>query len=112
VNESRQLDQISERLGELSAYIHENRHSSNNLALKFDALGIRITKDIASMEARLEAKLIILEERVRQLELDDAKVYGGKNVVDWIFQSPLLAWIAAAAVVVYTRVTASGQTPH
>ena len=107
--EAHKLDEISERLGELGAYIHEHRHSANNLALKFDALGIRISKDIAAMEAKLETKLMILEQRVRQLELDGAKDVGGKHVVTWVLQSPLITWLFAAAAVAWAWF--GGKTP-
>ena len=93
-----QLDEISEAIGGLRAsvdgiekYMHDREHGLNNLSQKVDALGVRIGKDIAAVEARLEA-------RIQALEVAHQQTAGAKNLVVWILQSPLIGWIAAAAL--------------
>jgi hypothetical protein len=61
--QSGQLDQISEAIGEIRGtvggierYIHDKRHDDANIAQKIEALGIRITRDIAAVEGRIEGR--------------------------------------------------------
>jgi hypothetical protein len=102
---SGQLDQISEAIGELKgsvksieAYVHEGRHGVNNLSQKLDALGTRITRDIAAVEERMKIRFEAVEMRVLALETAKFRQDGAKGLVVWFLQSPLVGWIAATAL--------------
>ena len=47
------LDEISVRLGELTAYTHEHRHAAANLSMKFDALSLDLARRVEALDARL-----------------------------------------------------------
>lgn len=98
-----QLDQISEAIGELKgsvksieSYVHEGRHGVNNLSQKFDALGTKITRDIAAVEERIRVRFEAVEQRLSALEDAKQRAEGAKGALLWILQSPLVGWIAAA----------------
>lgn len=102
-----QLDQISQAIGRLegmvegiNTYIHENKHEVANASQKIDALGLKITQDIAAVEVRLETKIdsfkAATEARLTALEAEKFKTDGAKNLAIWLLQSPLVGWIAAA----------------
>lgn len=101
-----QLDQISEAIGRLSGqvesldrYTHEREHGLNNLAQKVDGLGVRITRDIAAVEGRIEGRIKAMDDRLAALEATQQRQAGAKNLATWFLQSPLIGWIAAAAVI-------------
>lgn len=96
------LDQISEAIGELRAYVHEHRHGVNNISQKIDALGVKISRDMAAVEARIEIRIDAIEVRLANLERADAKRDGATSLAKWFVQSPLFAWLTAAAVVAWT----------
>jgi hypothetical protein len=105
------LGQIREDLGELRGsvkaieqYVHEGRHGTNNLSQKIDALAVKITSDMASVEARLDGRL-------RRLETNAAGDERSRSILVTFLQSPLLAWIFAAAVVFWSWVTTGGHKP-
>jgi hypothetical protein len=105
------LGQIREDIGELrgsvksiETYVHESRHGTNNLSQKIDALAVRLSTDIASVEARMDSRMIALEKT----SAGDARA---RSIVTVVLQSPLLAWIFAAAVVFWTWVTSGGHRP-
>lgn len=102
---SGQMDEISEAIGRLSGqvesldrYTHEREHGINNLSQKLDALGVRITRDIAAVEAKFEVQFKAMNDRIAALEATDLRQAGAKNLVVWTLQSPLIGWIAAAAL--------------
>jgi hypothetical protein len=91
--QSGQLDQISEAIGEIRGtvggierYIHDKRHDDANIAQKIEALGIRITRDIAAVEGRIEGQIKAMDD-------------GAKNLIGWFLQSPLIGWLTAAIVI-------------
>jgi septal ring factor EnvC (AmiA/AmiB activator) len=97
-----QLDEISQAIGRLSGqvdsldrYTHEREHSINNLVQKVEALGTRITRDIAAVEGRIEGRIKAMDDRIVALELAKQREAGAKNLVVWLLQSPLIGWIAA-----------------
>jgi peptidoglycan hydrolase CwlO-like protein len=70
-----QLDEISEAIGRLSGqvdsldrYTHEREHGINNLSQKLDALGTKITRDIAAVEERIRVRFEQVEARIRVAE--------------------------------------------
>lgn len=114
-----QLDEISAAIGELKGsmtaierYIHDNRHEVANASQKIDALGVQIGKDIAKVEARLEAKLdnfkAATDARLTALEQAQQKEAGARGMVKAILNSPVVAWLFAAAVMVWTYLQTHG----
>lgn len=100
-----QLDQISEAIGRLKGqidgiekYIHEKRHDDANVAQKVEALGTRITRDIAAVEGRIEGRIKAMDDRLAALERADQQQTGAKNLVAWFLQSPLIGWLAAGVM--------------
>ena len=100
-----QLDEISQAIGRLAGqiegierYMHDREHGLNNLATKVEALGTRITRDIAAVEGRIEGRIKAMDDRLVALELQQSREAGAKNVIVWLLQSPLIGWIAAAAL--------------
>jgi hypothetical protein len=100
-----QLDEISQAIGRLSGqvesldrYTHEREHGINNLAQKVEGLGIRITRDIAAVEGRIEGRIKAMDDRLVAVEAKQQQQAGAKNLVTWILQSPLVGWLAAAAL--------------
>jgi DNA-binding FrmR family transcriptional regulator len=109
-----QLDEISEAIGRLKGqidgiekYIHEKRHDDANVAQKVEALGTRITRDIAAVEGRIEGRIKAMDDRLIALELAQQREVGAKNLAVWLLQSPLIGWIAAA--VMFAAVWWKGQ---
>lgn len=94
-----QLDEISQAIGELKAYVHEYRHGVNNIGQKIDALGTKITRDIAAVEARIETKLDshirTTEARLTALEQARARQMGERGVMMAILKSPVVGWLVA-----------------
>jgi hypothetical protein len=104
-----QLDSISMMLGELKGsvegiekYVHEGRHGVNNLSQKVEALGTRITRDIAAVEGRIEGRIKAMDDRLIALERVQQEQTGAKNLAAWILQSPLIGWIAAGILAFIT----------
>lgn len=102
---SGQLDQISEAIGRLEGkfegldrYTHEREHNIANLSQKVDGIGTLITREVAKLEERMKVRFEAVENRVTILELSNARETGAKNVVVWFLQSPIVGWIAAAAL--------------
>ena len=108
-SQPRQLDEISESLGRLDGrfegierYIHDHRHEVGNVSMKIDALSRQIAKDMAGVEERMRVRFEAVEKRLEQLESARAREEGAKGVLIWIVQSPLVGWIAAAAIAFVT----------
>lgn len=117
---SGQLDQISEAIGELKGsvksvekYVHEGRHGVNNLSQKVDAMRVGIGKDMAAVEAKVDAKIdAFISETNKRLAAVEAVLQqqaGAKNLAVTFLQSPLVAWLFAIAVVAWT--TLKGPKP-
>ncbi|MGH6659729.1 MAG: hypothetical protein ACREBP_01020, partial [Sphingomicrobium sp.] len=96
------LDEISRMLGELSAYVHEGRHGVNNLSTKFDALALDIAKRVEIMKSEISLRLDSMDDRLTALETAASENKGARNLASWFVQSPLFAWLAAAAVVAWS----------
>jgi predicted DNA-binding protein len=100
-----QLDEISQAIGRLSGqvealdrYTHEREHGINNLTQKVEALGTRITRDIAAVEGRIEGRIKAMEDRLFAVEAVNQRNDGAKNLITWIVQSPLVGWLVAAGL--------------
>ena len=107
-----QLDEISERLGELAAYTHEHRHGVNNLSQKFDALALDITKKVEALDAKMTVRIDainahltaenkVLQSRVDLLEVDKTRRDGAVGLFNWMLKSwPALVGFALLVAVI------------
>jgi hypothetical protein len=107
-----QLDEISEAIGRLSGqvesldrYTHEREHGLNNLAQKVEGLGIRITRDIAAVEGRIEGRIKAMDDRLLALERIQQRESGARSVVALILKSPALGWLVGAAITAWALLT-------
>lgn len=102
---SGKLHEISAEIGELKGllksvekYVHQYRHDGNNLSQKMDALGSRITRDIAAVEARMEVRFDAFDKRLRLVEANDLKAETQKGTVSAILQSPIIGGIVGSVL--------------
>lgn len=106
------LDEISERIGELGAYVHEHRHGVNNLGMKFDALSldlakrvealdVKIASRIDEMNASLSRRLDSLEQRIDALESVNDKRSGALGLFEWVVRNwpAVVGYFAIVAVI-------------
>jgi hypothetical protein len=111
-----QLDEISQAIGRLSGqvesldrYTHEREHGLNNLAQKVEGLGIRITRDIAAVEGRIEGRIKAMDDRLLALERAEQRETGARSVVLWLIRNPLVSFLIGAAVAAWAFIT--GKVP-
>lgn len=92
-------DQVNQDmiLGELRGQVRELVHSVNNLGAKFDGL----TREVIAL-GPLAVQIAELKSDVQRLKETQLKETGAKNLAVWFIQSPLVAWILAVAVVIWT----------
>jgi hypothetical protein len=107
-----QLDQISEAIGGLresvkgiERYMHDREHGLNNLSQKFDALGVRIAKDMAAVEGRIQGQVKAMDDRLLALERAREREEGAKGIVVWFLQSPVIGWLFLGAVALWAYLT-------
>lgn len=93
-----QLDEISERLGELAAYTHEHRHGVNNLNQKFDALALDLAKRVEALDAKMTVRIdeinrsltsenTLLRARIEVLEAKEQRRDGALGLVGWAIKN-------------------------
>lgn len=80
-------------VGEIRGQLREIVHATNNNSSKLDQVG----KQLAKLED-LPTALGDLTTRVAALEAEKSKGDGAKGVIAWLLQSPLIGWIATAAI--------------
>jgi septal ring factor EnvC (AmiA/AmiB activator) len=104
---SGQIDEISQTLGRLEGkvdsldqYTHEREHSIANLSGKVDGVSAQITREVARMKAELQVQLDAMNLRIATLEGTERDRKTERNIALWFLQSPLIGWIAAAALFV------------
>jgi hypothetical protein len=115
-----QLDDISVMLGELRAsvkgiekYMHDREHGLRNLSQEVKGMSVQFSKELAAAKGeinaglstalqKVEASIEIIDGRVTALERTKEQERGAKTALMVILQSPLLAWLVAAAVLVAT----------
>lgn len=108
-NQHGTLDEISQKIGELTAYTHEHRHGVNNLSAKFDALALDIVKRVEALDVKmtlridevvksLTAENAALSTRVETLEAEARREEGRRGVLQWMLRSPVIGWLAAFIV--------------
>ena len=112
MSEPRQLDEISEAIGELKGsvkaiekYIHEERHGVNNLSQKVDGLAVSIGRDIAAVKAEIEVKIEAMGSRVGVLEAVRHQQAGASSVLLAILKSPAIGWLVGAAISAWAILT-------
>lgn len=116
MSEARSIDDISATLGELRAYIHEHRHTANNLSQKFDALDahvgrrieaseVRITASIAQLKSEHSNDIAKLAARLAILEATDLRRDGASNALAAVIKSPVVGWLVGAATAVWAVLT-------
>lgn len=103
-----QLDEISEKIGRIDAYVHEGRHGINNLSQKLDALSLEQAKrhealklelaaQMDKIAAGLRAEIANAVARISKLEDRNTRDDGARSVKQWIIDhSP---WATLAAIV-------------
>lgn len=103
-----QLDEISEAIGRISGqvealdrYTHEREHGINNLAQKVEALGTRITRDIAAVEGRIEGRIKAMDDRLLKLEQAKDRRDGALGLVEWFVRNwpTVIGFLVLMAVV-------------
>lgn len=112
MSEPRQLDEISEAIGELKGsvkviekYIHDERHGVNNLSQKIDGLAVSIGRDIAAVKAEIEVKIEAIGGRVGALEAVRMQQMGASNAMLAILKSPAIGWLVGAAITAWAILT-------
>lgn len=88
------LDEISQAIGRLSGqiealdrYTHDREHGINNLSQKVEALGTRITRDIAAVEGRIEGRIKAMDDRLIALEQAKIRRDGALGLVEWFVRN-------------------------
>lgn len=88
------LDEISQAIGRLSGqiealdrYTHDREHGINNLAQKVEALGTRITRDIAAVEGRIEGRIKAMDDRLLKLERAKDRRDGAFGLAEWFLRN-------------------------
>lgn len=106
-----QLDEISQAIGRLSGqvesldrYTHEREHGIRDLSSKIDGVGALISREVTKLRVELRNDIDQLSKRVDKLEETQAQTTGAKNLAVVFMQSPLIAWLFAIAVLVWTAV--------
>ena len=98
----RQLDEISMKLGELTAYNHEHRHGVSNLSMKMDGLSVDVSRQIAALEAKLTVRMeeshTGLSARIAALETESNRRAGATGLAGVLLKSPALGWLVGAAI--------------
>jgi hypothetical protein len=99
------IDQISEAIGRMEGkiegidrYNHDREHGIRDLSQKVDGVSAQITREVSRMKAEIQVQLDAIDRRVATLELAKQREEGAKGVIVWFLQSPLVGWVAAAAL--------------
>ena len=91
-------------LGEMRGQLRELIHQGNNQAMKNDA----VAKALAKLES-IPDQLTKIEQRLTALETDKNRRDGAYGFGGAVLRSPLVAWLLAAAVVVFEWIKRHGQ---
>lgn len=90
------IDTTGMMLGEMKGQMRELIHNVNTLSAKMDSLTERVVG-----AAGLPAKVKELEDRVAALEADKNKRDGAMSFGGWLLRSPMIGWLATAAVTLW-----------
>ncbi len=104
-----QLDQISESIGEIRAYVHAGRHDVNNLTQIVNAQETAQTKRHAELEGKIEkgmetmrVEIALVAARVSKLEAHKQQQDGQISVWRWLVEK----WPFAALAIIISAVVA------
>lgn len=94
----------AEAIGELRAQVREMIHNVGNDGQQLRA----IARSVAKLE-NLPSDINEIKERLTALERDKDRRDGAMGFGAWLAKSPLVAWLLAAAVVMWTWLKEQGQ---
>ena len=99
----RMIGDMKGEFGELRGQMRELMHNMNNLTTKIDSLSSRADQNHAIPDeiSQIKARLTILE--AEKQKRDGAMSFGAM-----FLKSPVLAWMAAAAIVLYAKFKGAG----
>lgn len=91
-------------LGEIRGQLREAIHNMSNQSMKIDAIGEKLAKLDGVPD-----QLAKLDERIASLEADRYRRDGAMGFGGWLLKSPVVAWMAAAAVTAWAYLKGHGQ---
>jgi hypothetical protein len=115
-----QLDEISQAIGRVDAYVHEYRHGIKNVTQMINGLDVASEKRHATLKIELSGEIDrgltalrvevtgvrndiqAIAARVATLEAAHQRQTGARNVLGWALQSPLVGWVAAGLIAFLT----------
>lgn len=99
------------QLGKIEGQLRELIHTQNNQAMKGDAVAEKISKleGLPDDIAEIKNGLAKLDGRLTALEVDKHRRDGAMGFGSWLMKSPLVAWLAAGALVLWTWLKDQGQ---
>jgi hypothetical protein len=93
------------KIESIDRYNHEREHGIRDLSQKMDGVGALVSREVARLKGELQVDLTELKNDVERLSVRVAAVEavqqqqaGAKNLGLAILQSPLIGWLAAAAL--------------
>lgn len=92
-------------LGEIRGQLRELIHGINNRAQRDEEVN-RALGELSSLPEdikEIKASVGDIDRRLTSLELAKAEDQGTRNLLGLIFRSPLVAWLLAAGVLLYTK---------
>lgn len=101
----------AEAIGEIRGQLREIIHGMNNDRMRNEAIGKALSKleTIPEDIADIKQSLSKLEGRLTTLEIDKHRRDGAMGFGSWLMKSPLVAWLAAAALVIWTWLREQGS---
>lgn len=104
-------DTNSLMLGELRGQMREVIHGQNNMLVKFDSLTREVVGlgPLAADVLELKASLADLGVKLTVLEAEKNRTEGAKSLGAMILKSPLIGWLATAAVAAWALLTGKGH---
>ena len=92
----RMIGDMKGEIGEIRGQLREVNHNLNNLSMKFDGIGAQVQS-----QRGLSNDVADLKARVAILEAMENKRAGAIGFGAWAMKSPLIGWLATAAVGVW-----------
>jgi len=105
------LIEALEQIAAINAYIHEHRHSMNNVQQtleflagnwerKLDSLESRLTQRLDTMTTGFEVRMTALELRVNSLEAEKLRREGRDGAFALLLKSPVIGWLVAVGALI------------
>ena len=101
----------AEAIGEIRGQLREIIHGMNNDRQRNEAIARALAKleNVPDDIGEVKKSLNKLEGRMTALEVDKHRRDGAMSFGTWLMKSPLVAWLAAAALVLWTWLKDNGQ---